>query len=145
MKPHRHRRRAPAAAPPGVQPAPAAPRNPVRRGTIRNVNIWSGVMSRRRRTWRWLLAIAAGLVVAVAFPSVAATTCPGCYGMIQVRPGLYLEPGLPPTRERQVAEVIDAANRRVADFYGGRRSSPDILVCATTRCYQKIGGGGERG
>ncbi|MDX3109670.1 hypothetical protein ACIBO5_52440 [Nonomuraea angiospora] len=89
------------------------------------------------------MAVVAG--VAVAFPSVAATTCPGCYGMIQVRPGLYLEPGLPPTRERQVAEVIDAANRRVADFYGGRRSSPDILVCATTRCYQKIGGGGERG
>ncbi|MGJ6968453.1 hypothetical protein ACSDR0_41755 [Streptosporangium sp. G11] len=89
------------------------------------------------------MAVVAGVVV--AFPSVAATTCPGCYGMKQVRPGLYLEPGLPPTRERQVAEVIDAANRRVADFYGGRRSSPDILACVTTTCYQKIGGGRERG
>lgn len=108
-------------------------------------------MSRRRRTWRWLPAIAAGLVVAVvagvavAFPPVAATICPGCYGLKQVRPGLYLEPGQPPTRERQVAEVIDAANRRVADFYGGRRSSPDILTCVTATCYRKIGGGGERG
>ncbi|WP_285774039.1 LuxR C-terminal-related transcriptional regulator [Microtetraspora sp. NBRC 13810] len=83
--------------------------------------------------------------VAVAFPSVAATTCPGCYGMKQVRPGLYLEPGLPAARERQVTEVVDAAGRRVADFYGGRRSSPDILACLTDTCYQKIGGGRERG
>ncbi|WP_329081419.1 MULTISPECIES: hypothetical protein [unclassified Streptosporangium] len=108
-------------------------------------------MSRRRRMWRWLPAMVAGLVVAavagvaVAFPSVAATTCPGCYGMKQVRTGLYLEPGLPAARERQVAEVVDAANRRVAGFYGGRRSSPDILACLTATCYQKIGGGGERG
>ncbi|MGW6501821.1 hypothetical protein [Nonomuraea angiospora] len=89
------------------------------------------------------MAVVAGLVV--AFPSVAATTCPGCYGMKQVRPGLYLEPGLPPARERQVTEVIEAANRQVSDFYGGRRSSPDVLACVTTTCYRKIGGGGERG
>ncbi|MEU4579735.1 hypothetical protein [Nonomuraea sp. NPDC023979] len=105
-------------------------------------------MSRRRTAWRWLLAIVAGLAVAVvagvvvAFPSVAATTCPGCYGMKQVRPGLYLEPGLPPTRERQVAEVIDAANRRVADFYGGRAiraiwrtNSATTLGADSTSCF----------
>jgi hypothetical protein len=108
-------------------------------------------MSQRRRRWRWLLAIVVTLVVAavagvaVAFPSVAATTCPGCYGMKQVRPGLYLEPGLPAARERHVAEVVGAANRRVAGFYGGRRSSPDLLACLTAMCYQKIGGGRERG
>ncbi|GAA3692250.1 hypothetical protein GCM10022224_067430 [Nonomuraea antimicrobica] len=83
--------------------------------------------------------------VAVAFPSVAATTCPGCYGMEQVRPGLYLEPGRSAAWERQVAEAVDAANRRVADFYGGRQSHPDILACLTATCYQKIGGGRERG
>ncbi|MEU8203734.1 hypothetical protein [Streptosporangium sp. NPDC049046] len=108
-------------------------------------------MSRKYRVWRWLPVVVAGLVVAavagtaLAFPSLAATTCPTCYGMRQVRPGLYVESGLTADRERQVVEVIDAADRRVADFYGGRRSSPDILACLTASCYRRIGGGGERG
>ncbi|WP_173529338.1 hypothetical protein [Nonomuraea antri] len=89
-------------------------------------------------------ALAAG-GVAVAFPSVAATTCPGCYGMTRLRPGLYIEPGLPAAREREIAAVVDAAERRVAAFYGGRRSTPDVLACASAVCYRRIGGGGERG
>ncbi|WP_440087331.1 hypothetical protein [Streptosporangium sp. LJ11] len=109
----------------------------------------------RRRTLRrrggWLLALFAVLIVAatagiaVAFPSVAATTCPGCYGMERIRPGLYVEPDLPAARQRQVAEAVDAAARRVEDFYGGRESSPGVLACVTSACYRRIGGGGERG
>ncbi|MEU4834879.1 hypothetical protein [Streptosporangium sp. NPDC023615] len=92
-----------------------------------------------------VLLVAAVAVTALAFPSVAATTCPGCYGLERLRPGLYTEPGLSPERRRQVIEVVERANRRVSDFYGGRKSSPDVLVCLTDDCYRRIGGGGERG
>ncbi|WP_218061787.1 hypothetical protein [Planobispora rosea] len=104
-----------------------------------------------RRRWAWLLAglggllVAAVAVVAVAFPSVVAVTCPGCYGLEEVAPGLYAEPDLPPDRRRQVIEIMEAAGRRVRDFYGGRGSAPRVLVCATDDCYRRIGGGGERG
>jgi hypothetical protein len=103
-------------------------------------------MRTRLGRWRWLpVIVAAVVVVAVAFPSVAATTCPGCYGLRQVRPGLYVEPGQPTARERQIVKVIDEAERRVAAFYAGRRSAPDVLVCLTAACYERIGGGRERG
>ncbi|MDQ2707519.1 MAG: hypothetical protein M3Z25_07710 [Actinomycetota bacterium] len=90
------------------------------------------------------MAVAATVVV-VTFPSVAATTCPSCYGMEQLGPDLYIEPGLSPAQQAQVSEVVDAARRRVGDFYGGRESTPSILACITDVCYRRIGGGGERG
>ncbi|MBB5784746.1 hypothetical protein [Nonomuraea jabiensis] len=108
-------------------------------------------MSRRRRRW-WIagaavavLLTAAVVVTAIAFPSVAATTCPGCYGLERLEPGVYAEPGLPQDRRRQVSEVVQQANKRVRDFFGGRKSSPDLLVCLSDDCYRRIGGGRERG
>lgn len=92
-----------------------------------------------------VLLTAAVVVTAIAFPSVAATTCPGCYGLERLQPGAYAEPGLPPARRRQVSEVVEQANQRVRDFFGGRKSSPDLLVCLSDDCYRRIGGGGERG
>ncbi len=110
---------------------------------------------KRRRVPRhgrvWLLVvlaalpIAAAAVVAVAFPSVAATTCPGCYGLERLAPDVYAESGLPPDRRRQVVSTVEEAERRVRDFYGGRQASPRILACLSDRCYRRIGGGGERG
>ncbi|MEU6779948.1 hypothetical protein ABZ912_12145 [Nonomuraea angiospora] len=107
-------------------------------------------MRRGRRRWIAgaavaVLLIAAVVVTAVAFPSVAATTCPGCYGLERLQPGVYAEPGLPPDRRRQVSEVVEQANKRVRDFFGGRKSSPDLLVCLSDDCYRRIGGGRERG
>ncbi|TDD12088.1 hypothetical protein E1292_02920 [Nonomuraea deserti] len=84
-------------------------------------------------------------LTAIAFPSVAATTCPGCYGLERLRPGLYAEPGLAPAKRRHVAEVVEQANKRVRAFFGGRASTPDILVCLSDDCYRRIGGGRERG
>ncbi|WP_431900647.1 hypothetical protein [Nonomuraea sp. bgisy101] len=84
-------------------------------------------------------------LTAIAFPSVASTTCPGCYGLVRLQPGVYTEPGLPSDRRRHVAEVIEQANKRVGDFFGGRKSAPDILVCLSDDCYRRIGGGRERG
>ncbi|KAA9380562.1 hypothetical protein F5972_05355 [Microbispora cellulosiformans] len=104
-----------------------------------------------RRGRMWLLAALAALpittaaVVAVAYPSLAATTCPGCYGLERLTEGVYAEPGLPPYRKRQVISAVEEAERRVRDFYGGRRASPRILACLSDRCYRRIGGGGERG
>lgn len=102
--------------------------------------------------WRvWLLAalaalpIAAAAVVAVAYPALAAATCPGCYGLERLAENVYAESGLPPHRKRQVVSAVEEAERRVRDFYGGRRTSPRILACLGDRCYRRIGGGGERG
>ncbi|WP_188196186.1 hypothetical protein [Nonomuraea sp. SYSU D8015] len=107
-------------------------------------------MIRRRRRWiagavTTLLLAAAVAATAIAFPSVAATTCPGCYGLERLRPGLYAEPGLPPAARRHVTEVVEQAGKRVSDFFGGRKSSPDVLVCLSEDCYRRIGGGRERG
>lgn len=104
-----------------------------------------------RRVLAWLLAalaialVAAVTVVVVWFPPLAATTCPGCYGLERVAPGVYAEPGLPASRRQQVVSAVEEANRRVDRFYGGRVSSPRIVACLTDGCYRRIGGGGERG
>ncbi|WP_127936677.1 hypothetical protein [Nonomuraea polychroma] len=107
----------------------------------------------RRHRKRWWIAAAVTVVflttaavgTAIAFPSVVATTCPGCYGLERLRPGLYVEPGLPQAQRRRVIQVIEQADKRVRDFFAGRRSSPDVLVCLTDDCYRRIGGGRERG
>ncbi|MBG0819632.1 hypothetical protein HS048_02550 [Planomonospora sp. ID91781] len=92
-----------------------------------------------------LLLVAAAAATAIWFPAVGATTCPGCYGLERISPGLYAEPGLTPAQRRHVAEVVEQADKRVRGFFGGRESSPDILVCLSDDCYRRIGGGGERG
>jgi len=88
---------------------------------------------------------ASTVTVALAFPTVAATACPGCYGLRRLPPNLYVERDLPAQRRQHVVEVMRAADRRVADFFGGRESAPRVLACLTEACYDRIGGGGERG
>jgi hypothetical protein len=90
-----------------------------------------------------LLALVVG--VGVAFPAVAATTCPGCYGLDRVRKGLHVEPGVTAAQRQQVTDAVDEGTRRVAAFFGGLRSDPEFLACLTDECYARIGGGGERG
>ena len=90
-----------------------------------------------------VLALVVG--VSVAFPAVAATTCPGCYGLEQVRPGLHVEPGLTVAQQRHVTDAVDEGTRHVTDFFGDLRSDPDFLACLTDECYARIGGGEERG
>jgi hypothetical protein len=90
-----------------------------------------------------LLALVVG--VSVAFPAVAATTCPGCYGLERVRPRLHVEPGVGAQQRARVGPVVDEGTRRVAAFFGGLHSAPDFLACLTDECYARIGGGGERG
>ncbi|MGC4896503.1 hypothetical protein [Micromonospora sp. DT31] len=107
--------------------------------------------ARGRRRWPWVVAalvavaLVAGGVLVRAYPSVAATTCPRCYGMTPVRDRLYAEPGLSAADRRRLVEVYDAATRQVDDFYRGRESAPTVLACFSADCYARIGGGGERG
>jgi hypothetical protein len=107
--------------------------------------------SRFRKIWTRSLAGLAALLIAgaagvvLAYPSVAATTCPGCYGLTESQPGVHTEQGLSGEQRARVSQVVEAARQRVSDFYGGRLSSPKLLVCLTEECYQHIGGGKERG
>lgn len=78
--------------------------------------------------------------VAFAYPSVAAATCPGCYGLESVGDGVYAE-----GRRADVLRVVAAARARVGAFYGGLKSSPRLLACVTEACYTHIGGGREKG
>ncbi|TDD15671.1 hypothetical protein [Nonomuraea diastatica] len=104
-----------------------------------------------RKRWARVLAAAAALVLAVvagvalAYPSMAATTCPGCYGLTKLEEGVYTEPGLEDAERSRVKQVAEQARRRVAAFYGTPVSAPDLLVCLTEDCYARIGGGKERG
>jgi hypothetical protein len=106
---------------------------------------------RVRKRLRWVLAgvvvlvlLAAGGLV-IAYPSVGATTCPGCYGLTRVRAGLYSERGLTAVQLNQLVDLTAGARRRVEEFYGDRRSDPRVVACFTDDCYDRIGGGGEKG
>lgn len=46
------------------------------------------------------LLAAATASLAVAFPAVAATTCPGCFGMDEVEPGIYTQPAATPEQSQ---------------------------------------------
>jgi hypothetical protein len=94
-------------------------------------------------TFAVLLALV--VAVAVAYPAVAATACPGCYGLERVRKGLHVEPRAGAEQRAQVSAAVAEGTRRVAAFFGDLRSDPDFLACFTDRCYARIGGGRERG
>ncbi|MBO3739278.1 hypothetical protein [Actinoplanes flavus] len=100
---------------------------------------------------RWIIAgVVIGVLglsvagVAVAAPAVTAVACPQCYGLTSLGDGVYAEVG-DDTAGDAYRRMIEAANQRVAGFYGGRTSSPRVLICATTECYHRIGGGAEKG
>nr|WP_143105584.1 hypothetical protein [Pseudonocardia ammonioxydans] len=94
-----------------------------------------------------LLGVAAALVVVVvaAFPPVAATTCPRCFGMSEVAPGIHTTAAAGPEQVRDLTDLVAQARQRVADFYGDQQSSPTVVACFDDACYERIGGGGERG
>ena len=89
-----------------------------------------------------ILLVIAVAVVAVVWPSVTATGCPRCYGMVRVQDGVYAQDD---TRSAEMTALVADAERRVGDFFGGRRTSPSVVACFTDDCYARIGGGGERG
>ncbi|GAA3153186.1 hypothetical protein GCM10010486_18760 [Nonomuraea roseoviolacea subsp. carminata] len=106
---------------------------------------------RSRRMWARAAAALATLLaaavagVAAAYPSVAATTCPGCYGLTELEPGVYAEKSLSGEQRQRIHRTVAAARDRIEGFYGTPVSSPRLLVCVTDACYARIGGKKERG
>jgi hypothetical protein len=103
-----------------------------------------------RNRLRWALGGIVVVLLAVggfvlAYPSVAATTCPGCYGLTRVGDDMYSERGLTAAQKDQLAALTVDARRRVETFYGDRKSEPRLVACFTDDCYARIGGGGEKG
>lgn len=92
-----------------------------------------------------VIVVATVGVLAWIYPSVAAISCPRCYGLERLRDDLYAERDLPASQQQQIIDVYAVASERVTDFYGGRVSRPRVLACMTDGCYTRIGGGGERG
>ncbi|WP_143261497.1 hypothetical protein [Allokutzneria sp. NRRL B-24872] len=105
----------------------------------------------RTKPWLWIVAavlvliVGAGTTVVLAFPSVAAITCPQCFGLVRVEDGLYAERDISEADRQRLIALHREANQRVTEFYGGREGSPTVLACFTAECYRRIGGGGERG
>jgi hypothetical protein len=102
-------------------------------------------MSMSKRRWIIMGTVAGLLATAVAvlvtaMPSVAATACPQCYGLTSLGDGVYADRDDPGYRR-----MIDAADQRIAAFYGDRQTSPRVLICSTSDCYRRIGGGAEKG
>ncbi|MFI6496087.1 hypothetical protein [Nonomuraea typhae] len=98
--------------------------------------------------WKWIVLVVVAVLglatggVAWAYPSVAATACPGCYGLHPTGPGVYMEKGADPS---PALATVSAATQLVESFYGRRQSSPRVLICTTPSCYKRIGGGREKG
>lgn len=91
------------------------------------------------------LPVALTVVLLTAFPSVAATTCPRCFGMSEVAPGVYTTADPTAEQARTLTRLVTDARQRVATFYGHRQSSPTVVACFDDACYGRIGGGRERG
>ncbi|UBU10351.1 hypothetical protein [Nonomuraea gerenzanensis] len=104
-----------------------------------------------RKLWARILAVLTALLTAalagvvLAYPSLAATTCPGCYGLTELEASVHTEADLSQAQKAQIQRTVTEARRRITTFYGSRTSSPTLLACATESCYQRIGGGRERG
>ncbi|MGP4097438.1 hypothetical protein [Nonomuraea sp. KM90] len=104
-----------------------------------------------RKLWTRILAVLTALLAVaiagatLAYPSVAATTCPGCYGLTELEESVYTEDSLTNAQKTQVKQVVREARQRIIGFYGRQTSSPSLLICVTEACYERIGGGKERG
>jgi hypothetical protein len=81
----------------------------------------------------------------IAYPAAAAVACPACYGFQSLGHNLFVEASMSPEQRTHTSAVVDQARDQVASFYGTLSGSPRILVCTTSDCYRRVGGGGSRG
>jgi hypothetical protein len=85
-----------------------------------------------------IIAGVAGLFL--AYPAIAAATCPSCFGFAGTGRNVYVEDGMTPGQRAEAEAIIQQARERVSVFYGSRVGNPRILLCATQKCYDGIGG-----
>lgn len=87
-----------------------------------------------------VVVLLAGGIAAAVVPGLGATACPRCYGLRSLHSGLYAD-----RDDASYRTLVDDADRRIAAFYGSRVSDPRVLICSTKSCYDRLGGGGEKG
>jgi hypothetical protein len=92
-----------------------------------------------------LLVAVATALGAYAYPAIAATVCPSCYGLERIGSTLIVDSEMPPaTRERLRADAM-SAEAAVRSFYGTFERRPILVACSTDRCDRRMGGHGARG
>lgn len=99
---------------------------------------------RRSLTVVGLLIVGAIVTGAYAYPAIAATICPGCYGMERLAPNLVVESGMPAATRDQLKTDVEAAEARVQLFYGTFARRPVLVACSTEECDRRLGGRGAR-
>ncbi|HEX6550046.1 MAG TPA: hypothetical protein VF117_05180 [Gammaproteobacteria bacterium] len=88
------------------------------------------------------LLVAIPLTVIIwTHPVLAAAVCPRCFGFVRIEQGVFVERSMPPADRAATLKRLNAAEDRVAKFYGTVEYRPRILVCKTDACFQEIGGG----
>ena len=85
---------------------------------------------------RWLLALLALPVAALAHPFPRTAILPGWTGLAELAPGLWAGPGAPPGLVEDVAE----ARRRVEAFWSDLPGPHRLVVCTDTACDAALGG-----
>lgn len=91
-----------------------------------------------------LLIVGAIAIGAYAYPAIAATVCPSCYGMERLTPNLLVENGMPTTTRDQLRIDAEVAEAKVRLFYGSFSRRPILVACSTDECDRRLGGRGAR-
>ena len=106
-------------------------------------------MTRRRTRFlrRSLLALAlgaglGGVALLAFFPALRGAACPGCYGLVQDSPGLWVEAAMAAPDRAHLRAELAQAHGIVADFFGPAEAHLRVLACATPRCDRRLGGRG---
>lgn len=69
---------------------------------------------------------------------------PAFFGMDEVSPTLYVEPGMPPEQRQGIQQQIELGRAQVERFYGAITTRPYFVACATNDCAVRFGSFGER-
>lgn len=91
----------------------------------------------RKAAWTiGALFCVATLGVVTALPVLAASICPSCYGLRHMGQNIYADaPGA------AIATDVIRAQGMVAAAWGKLRANPRILICQTSQCQTRFGGG----
>lgn len=91
----------------------------------------------------FLLVIAVGVAAAtyVRAPAVLAWICPGCYGLVELEPGLHADPAMTLPERASLQSSVNEARRLVAGFFGSYDRDPTLLICTTAECDERLGSG----
>lgn len=75
----------------------------------------------------WVLGLGLGslfLFGLFAFPAMFAFACPACFGLTQVEQRIYIENTATPEQIKDLLDNVQAAQNRVADYFGGLLREP---------------------